>query len=92
MTDPQKKRMLLLVRTVESLFFETCALKTVLASHRVAPNVWKVAVDRLMKDPELSPQIHAQFQHLYDDIEEARDEAAAFEALLIALMSKKTWN
>ncbi len=29
MTDPQKKRMLLLVRTVESLFSETCAWKSV---------------------------------------------------------------
>jgi hypothetical protein len=67
-------------------------LKTVLAPRRVAPNAWKPAVDLLMKDSELSPQIHAQLQHLYDDIAEARDEAAALEALLIALMQNRTWN
>ena len=93
MTDPEKKRMLLLVRTVESLFSETCALKTVLASHRVAQTVWKREVDRLINDPELTPYLHTKFQQLYDDIEQTRDETAAFEALLTALpLTRKKWN
>ncbi|MGD0793777.1 MAG: hypothetical protein ABR920_18590 [Terriglobales bacterium] len=93
MTADEKKRMLLLVRTVESLFSETCALKTVLAAHRIPKSVWKPEMDRLMNDPELTPQLRAKFQHLYDEIEQTPDESTAFEELLKALpQPKKQWN
>jgi len=93
MTDAEKKRMLAVVRAVEFLFSENVALKTVLLSHRIPMHVWQREVDRLVNDPELSPQVHAKFQHLYVEIEQARDETKAFEALLEALPKpKKEWN
>jgi hypothetical protein len=91
MTDAEKKRMLTVVRAAEFLFSENLALKTVLISHRVA--AWEQKCERLMKDPQLSPQIRAKFQHLYDEIEQAHDETKALEALLQALPKpKKDWN
>ena len=93
MTADEKSRMLLLVRAVESLFSENCALKTALAANGVSERVWKPQVERLLADPEISQKLHAKFQHLYDDIEQTRDESGALEALLEALPKpKKEWN
>lgn len=93
MTDVEKQRMLTVVRAAEFLFSENIALKTVLVTHRVPMTVWQREIDKLMKDPVLSPQIRAKFQHLYDEIEQARDESEALEALLQALPKPtKEWN
>jgi hypothetical protein len=91
MTDAEKQRMLTVVRAAEFLFSENLALKTVLISHRIA--AWEQQSETLMKDPRLSPQIRAKFQHLYDEIEQAHDETKALEALLQALPKpRKEWN
>jgi hypothetical protein len=93
MTADEKKRMLLLVRAVESLWAETCALQTVLAAHRISRKIWKPEMERLINDPEMSQQLHAKFQHLYDDIEQTPDDSKAIEELLRGLpQSKKQWN
>ncbi len=93
MTDAEKKRMLTVVRAAEFLFSENCALKTVLLSRRISRQTWESECARLMKDPELAGQLHAKFQHLYDEIEQARDESEALEALLQALPKPtKDWN
>jgi ketopantoate reductase len=92
MTDDEKKRMLLMVRAVESLFAETCALKTALAAHRISENSWKPLVKKLLAEPVMGP-VHAKFQRLYDEIEQTPDESRAFEELLQALPKpKKEWN
>ena len=77
--------MLAIVSAAEFLFSENCALKTVLLSRRVPQNVYEREASRLMKDPELSGLLHAKFVHLYDEIEQARDESEAVEELLRAL-------
>ncbi|MBZ5549170.1 MAG: hypothetical protein LAO22_14640 [Acidobacteriia bacterium] len=93
MTADEKKRMLLLVRAVENLFSENCSLQTVLASHRIAKSVWRREVDRLMNDRELKEQLHAKFQHLYDEIERIPEDSKAIEELLKGLpIEKKRWN
>lgn len=93
MTDAEKKRMLAVVRATEFLFSENIALKTVLLSHRIPMHVWEREASRLVNDPELSPQVRARFQHLYDEIEQAHDEAQAVQELLQALPKpKKGWN
>jgi hypothetical protein len=93
MTAAEKKRMILLVRAVESLFAETCALKTVLAAHRISRNVWKVEMDRLINDPEMGRELHQEFQHVYDDIEQRPDDSKTLEDLLELLpQPKKQWN
>ncbi len=93
MTDAEKKRMLAVVRATEFLFSDNCALKTVLLSRRISQQIWEPECQRLMKDPEIAGKLHAKFQHLYDEIEQAHDETGAFEALLQALPTpKKDWN
>ena len=94
MTAGEKKRMLGIVRTVECFFPENIALKAVLTSHRIPMPVWQEECDKLMDDPEHSPEVHVRFQHLYDEIGRARaDGIKAFEALLEAFpKSKKQWN
>jgi hypothetical protein len=93
MTAGEKKRMLGIVRTVECFFSENIALKAVLMSHHIPKPVWQGECDKLMDDPEHSPEVHVKFQHLYDDIGRARDGTKAFEALLETLpKSKKQWN
>jgi len=93
MTDAEKKRMLAVVRAAEFLYSENCALKTVLLSRRIPQQTWELECARLMKDPQLAGMLRAKFQHLYDEIEQARDETAAIEALLQALPKpKKDWN
>lgn len=91
MTEAEKKRMLAVVRATEFLYFENAALKAMAMSHRIAN--WERHVERLLSDPKLIPQIRAKFQHLYDEVEQARDETAAVEALLQALpVAKKPLN
>jgi hypothetical protein len=93
MTDAEKKRMLAIVRAAEFLYSENLALKTVLFSYPVPESIWKKKCEKLTNDPELSPQVHAKFQHLYDEIEHSRDESEAFRELLKALPKpKKDWN
>jgi hypothetical protein len=93
MTASEKKRMLGIVRTVECFFSENIALKAVLTSHRIPMPVWQEECDKLMDDPEHSPEVHVKFQHLYDEVGRARDGTKAFEALLGALPKpKKQWN
>jgi hypothetical protein len=93
MTDAERKRMLGMVQTVECLFSENIALKSVLNSHRVPMPVWQKECDKLMNDPEHSSQVHAKFQGLYDEIEKARDEYRAFDTLLQFLSKpRKPWN
>lgn len=89
MTADEKKRMLGIVRATEFLFSEGIALKTVLLSHRIPKHVWEKECSQLMNDPELSPLVHAKFQHLYLEIEQARDESEAFEELLRVLPKPK---
>jgi len=93
MTAAEKKKVLGIIRAAEFLFSESCALKVVLLAHRVPQRVWEKEAAELMDDPELSGQLHAKFQHLYDEIEKAHDETEAFESLLKALPKpKKEWN
>jgi hypothetical protein len=93
MTDIEQKRMLRFLQTVECLFSENMALKAVLRSHRVAEPVWRKECDDRMNDPELSPLVRAKFQHLYREIEQARDESKAFAALLKDLPKpRKAWS
>jgi hypothetical protein len=93
MTDAEQKRMLRFLQTVECLFSENMALKAVLRSHRVPEPVWQKECDDLMNDPELSPLVRAKFQHLYREIEQARDESKAFAALLQDLPTpRKAWS
>jgi hypothetical protein len=93
MTAGEKKRMLGIVRTVECFFSENIALKAVLTLHRIPMPVWQEECDKLMDDPEHSPEVHIKFQHLYDEVERVRDGTKAFEALLEALpKTKKQWN
>jgi hypothetical protein len=85
--------MLAIVRAVEFLFAESAALKTVLLSHRIPTATWGPQVRRLLADKEISAHLHAKFQHLYDEIERARDESKAFEELLKVLPTpNKQWN
>ena len=91
MTDAEQKRMLSFLQSVECLFSENMDLKTVLRSHRVP--VWQKECEDLMNDPELSPLVRAKFQHLYREIEHARDESKAFAALLQDLPKpRKAWS
>jgi hypothetical protein len=91
MTDAEKKRMLRFLQTVECLFSENIALKSVLRSHRVPTPVWQKECDKLMNDPEHSS--HVKFRHLYDEIEKTRDESKAVAALLQVLPKPRTqWN
>ena len=93
MTDPEKKRMLQILRATESLYSEALALKAVLRSRGVTQPVWEKECARLMHDPELATMVHARFQQLYDEIEHSHDETAAVEALLQALpVAKKPLN
>lgn len=93
MTDAEKKRMLAIVRAVESLFAESAALKTVLLSHRIPARTWEPQVQRLLDDKEIAAQLRAKFQHLYDEIEQARDESKAVEELLKVFPApNKQWN
>ena len=92
MTDAEQKRMLRFLQTVECLFSENMALKAVLHSHQVPEPVWHKECDDLMNDPKLSPLVRAKFQHLYREIEQARDESEAFAALLQDLPTpRKAW-
>jgi len=92
MTDAEQKRMLRFLQTVECLFSENMALKAVLRSHQVPEPVWHKECDDLMNDPKLSPLVRAKFQHLYREIEQARDESDAFAALLQDLPTpRKAW-
>ena len=93
MTDAERKRMLGMVQTVECLFSENIALKSVLDSHRVPMPVWQKECDKLMIDAEHSSRVRAKFQDLYDEIEKARDEYRAFDTLLQVLPKpRKPWN
>jgi hypothetical protein len=93
MTAGEKKRMIGIIRTVECFFSENLALKAVLTSHRIPMPVWQKECDKLMDDPEHSPEVHIKFQSLYNEIERARDGTKALEALLEALPApKKQWN
>jgi hypothetical protein len=93
MTGAEQKRMLRFLQTVECLSSENIALKAVLRSHRVPEPVWKRECDDLMNDPQLSPLVRAKFQHLYREIEQARDASKAFAALLQDLPKpRKTWS
>ena len=93
MNDVETRRMLRFLQTVECLFSENIALKSVLRSHRVSMPVWLKECDKLMNDPEHSPRVHAKFQHLYDEIEQTRDQSKAFTALLQVLPKpRKQWN
>ena len=82
MADAERERMLRFLQTVECLFSENMALKAVLRSYQVPEPVWQKECDDLMNDPQLSPLVRAKFQHLYREIEQARDESKAFAALL----------
>lgn len=93
MNDGEKKRMLAIVRATEFLFSENCALKAVLLFRRIPQKVWEAECARLMKDSEISQKLRGKFQHLYDEVEQARDESRAVEELLRALpVSKKPLN
>ena len=93
MNDAEKRRMLRFLQTVECLFSENIALKSVLRSHRVPTPVWQKECDKLMNDPEHSPRVHAKFQYLYDEIEKTRDQSKAFTTLLQVLpKQRKQWN
>ena len=93
MNDAEKKRMVAVVRAAEFLFAENCALKTVLLSHAIPQHVYEREASRLINDPELSPKVRARFQHLYAEIEQARDEEKAVQELLQALPKPtKGWN
>jgi len=89
MTASEKKRMLRFVRTVECFFSENLALKAVLTAHRIPTPVWQEECDKLMDDPDHSPKVHVKFQHLFNEIERARDGTKAFEAFLEALPRPK---
>jgi len=55
--------------------------------------VWQKECDDLMNDPQLSPLVRAKFQHLYREIEQARDESKAFAALLQDLPKpREAWS
>ena len=91
MTNAEMRRMLRMLQTVECLFSENIALKSVLRSHRVPTPVWKKECDKLMNDPEHSSRV--KFRHLYDEIEKNRGESKAFAALLQVLPKpRKEWN
>jgi hypothetical protein len=93
MNDAETRRMLRFLQTIECLFSENIALKSVLRSHRVPMPVWLKECDKLMNDPEHSPRVHAKFQHLYDEIEKTRDQSKAFTTLLQVLPKpRKQWN
>ena len=93
MNHAEKTRMLRFLQTVECLFSENIALKSVLRSHRVPMPVWLKECDKLMNDPDHSPRVHAKFQHLYDEIEKTRNQSKAFAALLQVLPKpRKQWN
>jgi hypothetical protein len=75
----------------EFLYFENSALKAMVMGSRI-PH-WERHLTELLSDPKLNSQIRAKFQHLYDEIEHARDESKALEELLQALPKpKKDWN
>ena len=91
MTDAEIRRMLRMLQTVECLFSENIALKSVLRSHRVPTPVWQKECDKLMNDPEHPSRV--KFRHLYDEIEKTRDESKAFKTLLQVLPKpRKEWN
>jgi len=84
MTDAEKQRMLAIVRAIESLYFENCALKTVLITRKIPQRIYERDVARLLKDSELVSRIHARFAHLYAEIEQAPDEAKVLEELFLS--------
>jgi hypothetical protein len=91
MNDAETRRMLRMLQTIECLFSENIALKSVLRSHRVPTPVWQRECDRLMNDPEHSS--HVKFRHLYDEIEKTRDQSTAVAALVQVLRKpRKQWN
>jgi hypothetical protein len=91
MNDAETRRMLRMLQTVECLFSENIALKSVLRSHRVPTPVWQKECDKLMNDPEHSS--HVKFRHLYEEIENTRDQSKALAALLQVLPKpRKQWN
>ncbi len=91
MNDAEMRRMLRMLQTIECLFSENIALKSVLRSHRVPTPVWQDECDRLMDDPEHSS--HIKFRPIYDEIGKTRDPSKAFAALLQVLPKpRKQWN
>ena len=93
MTAVEKKRMLGIVRTVECFFSENLALKAVLTSHRIPVPVWQEECDKLMDDPQHSPEVHARFQHVCDELGRSCDGTKAFGTLLESFPKpKKQWN
>jgi hypothetical protein len=65
----------------------------VLTSHRIPVPVWQEECDKLMDDPQHSPEVHARFQHAYDEIGRSCDGTKAFGTLLESLPKpKKQWN
>jgi hypothetical protein len=71
MTAGEKKRMLGIVRTVSAFFSEHLDLKAGLTSHRIQTPVWQEECDKLMDDPEHSPEVHVKFQYLYNGLADA---------------------
>ena len=91
MNDAETRGMLRFLQTIEFLFSENIALKSVLRSHRVPTPVWQKECDKLMNDPEHSS--HVKFRHLYDEIEKTRNESKGVAALLQVLPKPRTqWN
>ena len=55
----------------ECFFSENLALKAGLTSHRIQTPVWREECDKLMDDPEHSPEVHVKFQYLYNGLADA---------------------
>jgi hypothetical protein len=82
MLDIDKQALLSALRNVERLHFQNLALETLLEFYKV-PN-WKAQSERLASDRAIQPELRAEFQTLYAELEHDPD-LSAVQAFLLSL-------
>ena len=87
MTAQEKKRLSAILYATEYLFLENLALKLVM-EHRGVGH-WEKLVDRLLEDKEMLAGMRLKFRDVYLELEGSSDPAAALEALLGELPTRK---
>jgi hypothetical protein len=85
MLDIDKQALLSALRAVEKLHFQNVALETLLEFYKI-PN-WKAQSDMLAADTALKPEVRAEFQTLYEELERETD-LSVVEAFLLSLPTK----
>jgi len=72
-----------LIQVCEQLYTERTLLESMMVGAKVPG--WRAMFEKMKNDPEIRPQIHAQFQPLYDLVQREADADKALEELLRVL-------